>query len=220
MSNEKWPRNLFIVVTVICVAVFLFLTVDTLKQVQARSPELTEKVVAGKRLWQKNNCINCHTILGNGAYFAPDLTKVAQKRGEKWLVEFLKDPVAVMPGTVMKNIAMSEQEADEMAAFLEWVSKVDTNGWPPEPLGLGDSEDSSSGESVFQQAGCVSCHTTNGDGGTFGPDLSNVASERNNSWLKKYISNPKQINEQAKMPDSSLSGEELDAVVDYLNNLK
>jgi len=29
----------------------------------------------GKLTSQAKNCMNCHTLLGNGAYFAPDLTK-------------------------------------------------------------------------------------------------------------------------------------------------
>ena len=32
-------------------------------------------VELGKLTVQAKNCMNCHTLLGNGAYFAPDLTK-------------------------------------------------------------------------------------------------------------------------------------------------
>ena len=39
-------------------------------------------MVAGKHVWHRKNCINCHTLLGEGAYYAPDLTKIAQQRGE------------------------------------------------------------------------------------------------------------------------------------------
>ena len=42
--------------------------------------KLTEEEAAamvshGKLTVQAKNCMNCHTLLGNGAYFAPDLTK-------------------------------------------------------------------------------------------------------------------------------------------------
>src|SRR3990172_364701 len=42
--------------------------------------ELSEKeaealVTKGKLTTQAKNCMNCHTMLGNGAYYAPDLTK-------------------------------------------------------------------------------------------------------------------------------------------------
>ena len=43
-------------------------------------------------MWHRKNCINCHTLLGEGAYYAPDLTKIAQQRGAPYLRAFLADP--------------------------------------------------------------------------------------------------------------------------------
>src|SRR3970040_634466 len=53
----------------------------------------------GKLTVQAKNCMNCHTLLGNGAYFAPDLTKAwldpmwgtASER-EQQMVDFMLDP--------------------------------------------------------------------------------------------------------------------------------
>ena len=40
------------------------------------SEEEAEALVShGKMTVQAKNCMNCHTLLGNGAYYAPDLTK-------------------------------------------------------------------------------------------------------------------------------------------------
>jgi len=40
------------------------------------SKEEAEKLLhKGKLTSQAKNCMNCHTLLGNGAYYAPDLTK-------------------------------------------------------------------------------------------------------------------------------------------------
>jgi len=47
------------------------LTFDTMSTLDKRAPEITEKVNAGKMVWHKYDCIGCHTILGNGSYFAP-----------------------------------------------------------------------------------------------------------------------------------------------------
>ncbi len=41
--------------------------------------------VAGKRVFQAYNCMGCHTIVGNGAYFGPDLTKLYGHAGPAWL---------------------------------------------------------------------------------------------------------------------------------------
>jgi len=45
--------------------------------------------VQGKRVFQGYNCMGCHTLLGNGAYFGPDLTDVYEQAGPAWLEAFL-----------------------------------------------------------------------------------------------------------------------------------
>lgn len=45
--------------------------------------------VAGKRVFQAYNCMGCHTLLGNGAYFGPDLTNIYEQAGPAWLAAFL-----------------------------------------------------------------------------------------------------------------------------------
>ena len=45
--------------------------------------------VAGKRVFQAYNCMGCHTIVGNGAYLGPDLTKLYDHTGPAWLAAFL-----------------------------------------------------------------------------------------------------------------------------------
>lgn len=43
----------------------------------------------GKRAFQAYNCMGCHTIVGNGAYFAPDLTFAYREAGPAWLAAFV-----------------------------------------------------------------------------------------------------------------------------------
>lgn len=45
--------------------------------------------VDGKRVFQAYNCMGCHTIVGNGAYFGPDLTNTYESAGPAWLAAFL-----------------------------------------------------------------------------------------------------------------------------------
>ena len=61
-------------------------------------------VTLGKLTVQAKNCMNCHTLLGNGAYYAPDLTKawldpawVNEDVREDLMVAFLMDPAANAP---------------------------------------------------------------------------------------------------------------------------
>lgn len=98
-------------------------------------------VTLGKTTVQAKNCMNCHTLLGNGAYYAPDLTKawldqgwVAEAVREDLMVAFLLDPEANARtfGTnrKMPNLNITEEEARGIVAFLKWMSSIDTNGFP------------------------------------------------------------------------------------------
>lgn len=104
----------------------------------------------GKLTVQAKNCMNCHTLLGNGAYFAPDLTKAWLDPGwgnedarEMLMQMFLVNPnlYARTYGSNrrMPNLGITEDEARGVIAFLKWMSAIDTNGFPAnfEPLPQG-----------------------------------------------------------------------------------
>ena len=84
MLTKKQARLFFIGGTVFFGGIFLLLTVDSLARIPERqnSELMTESVVRGKMIWESSNCMGCHTILGEGAYYAPELTKVVDRRGE------------------------------------------------------------------------------------------------------------------------------------------
>ncbi len=98
-------------------------------------------VELGKLTVQAKNCMNCHTLLGNGAYYAPDLTKswldpgwVHEDVREQLMVQFLMDPEGNArtfgTGRRMPNLNITEEEARGIVAFLKWMSSIDTNGFP------------------------------------------------------------------------------------------
>ncbi|MGJ0431420.1 c-type cytochrome [Methylobacter sp.] len=108
---------------------------------QLTEQEAEELVDLGKKTAQTRNCMNCHTILGNGAYFAPDLTKAWLDQGwlskdlrEDLMVKFLMDPEnnarTFGSNRKMPNLGITEQEARGLVAFLKWMSSIDTNGFP------------------------------------------------------------------------------------------
>ena len=95
----------------------------------------------GKLTVQAKNCMNCHTLYGNGAYYAPDLTKAWLDPGwgneesrETLMLMFLTDPVANArtygTGRRMPDLGITDDEARGIVAFLKWMSAVDTNGFP------------------------------------------------------------------------------------------
>lgn len=103
--------------------------------------EAEQLVMLGKKTVQAKNCMNCHTLLGNGAYYAPDLTKAWLDKGwvnkemrEDMMVKFLQDPEknarTFGSNRKMPNLDITEQEAKGVVAFLKWMSSIDTNGFP------------------------------------------------------------------------------------------
>jgi nitric oxide reductase subunit C len=97
-------------------------------------------VKLGKLTTQAKNCMNCHTLLGNGAYYAPDLTKAwldtywgTKEVREEQMVEFIKDPSDKLhnnEGRRMPKLGITDEEARGVVAFLKWMSSIDTNGFP------------------------------------------------------------------------------------------
>ncbi|MCB1735047.1 MAG: cytochrome c [Gammaproteobacteria bacterium] len=109
---------------------------------KAVSEEDAEALVSlGKKTVQAKNCMNCHTLLGNGAYFAPDLTKAwldpswgNEAARESLMLAFLLDPPGNArtfgSGRKMPNLGITDEEAHGVIAFLKWMSSIDTNGFP------------------------------------------------------------------------------------------
>ena len=78
--------------------------------------------------------MGCHTILGEGAYYAPELTKVYERRGPAFIKAMLRDPEAMYPGQRrMVKYDFTDEEMEAMVAFLKWIGEMDLNGFPPEP---------------------------------------------------------------------------------------
>ena len=83
--TKAMARNIFFGGSVFFLLLFLALTFDTSSALPDRDnrANITGKVAMGKKLWEENNCIGCHTLLGEGAYFAPELGNAYTRYGGK-----------------------------------------------------------------------------------------------------------------------------------------
>ncbi|HEX2875986.1 MAG TPA: c-type cytochrome [Polyangiaceae bacterium] len=138
--NKRQSRIFAIACTAIASALFLGLTIDSHAQFGklTNAQSITAEVDLGNKVWHDNNCINCHTLFGEGAYYAPDLTKITKLRGEAYLKAYLRDPSKFYDEQkhrrLMPRQDLSEADISGLIAFLDWVSNVDNQGWPPRPL--------------------------------------------------------------------------------------
>ena len=127
MLTKQQAKIFFLVGTFVTFAIFIGLTIYSLQQVQTKIPE---DVARGKHIWEKNNCMGCHTIMGEGAYYAPELTNVIERRGEPYVRAVLQTKNPWQPnGRQMVAYGMNEQDANDMIAFFKWISNLDLNGF-------------------------------------------------------------------------------------------
>jgi len=226
--NKGALRIGFIVGVLVFSVAFVALTMDTLSQVPTRTKEqnLSPQVVAGKQAWQRHDCIGCHTILGNGAYYGPDLTKVAKTRDLAFLRTWLKNPGGQMP-----NQRLTDQEVDDLVAFLSWVAEIDTNDWPPVPLGATPAAPAratpvlaqnlvAQGAAFFQSKGCATCHGRQGEGTALAPGLKDAATRYDTAYLTRWLRDPASVKPGAAMPNLGLNEAEIEALIIYLQTLK
>jgi nitric oxide reductase subunit C len=139
MLSKKQARAFFLGGTLVTFLVFIGLTIFSFSKEndQTNHENLTAEVVRGKEIWESNNCMGCHTILGEGAYYAPELTKVVDRlnirydgNGEEVIKSILMSPSPWQPsGRKMVAYGMTEQEASDVVAFFNWIGKIDLNGF-------------------------------------------------------------------------------------------
>ncbi len=114
--------------------------------------------------------------------------------------------------------------AQPASAFHAWLARMG------KPAATPTSAPARSGEHLFMNAQCESCHYIAGTpaNGTVGPDLTHVASRTTLAagtipntprWLAAWIRNPQAIKPGDRMPDLGLSQGEISVLVAYLEGL-
>lgn len=143
--TKGMARNIYYGGGVFFFLLLVGLTFDTMLELPKRDhrENITEEVANGKHLWEKNNCIGCHSLMGEGAYFAPELANVFDRYGdgdEAQFETFLQSWMAIQPLNVpgrrqMPQFNLTQEQVHDIAQFLIWTSRIDDNGWPPNKQG-------------------------------------------------------------------------------------
>jgi cytochrome c oxidase subunit 2 len=99
-------------------------------QKQIQPAHITDPVSEGRRIFETTACINCHTVAGTAAdgRFGPDLTHImsrdtiasgAAPNTPENLRLWIRNPAAIKPGCKMPPMALSDQEVNAIASYLE-----------------------------------------------------------------------------------------------------
>ncbi|MFZ5799103.1 MAG: c-type cytochrome [Desulfobulbaceae bacterium] len=232
--TKKAAFHIFLWGTLSSAVLFLWLTWDTHRQVAVLSnaDKLSAQVIAGKRTFEKYNCNDCHTILGFGGYYAPDLTKVVKRLGSEGVAYRIRSPEKAFAGSKRKMAQqhVSDEEIGQLVAFFTWVGEIDNGDWPPQDSDKRFSRSErrllattslSPGAAVIHAAGCLNCHSLRGEGDSDGPPLDTVGRNYSEEELEHYIKNPQEVDPSSAMPpQSQLSERELEEVAKFLSQLQ
>ena len=139
--TKTMARNIFYGGSVFFFLLLIVLTFDTHQAIKTTDNRdaINDTVSMGKLLWEENDCIGCHTLLGEGAYFAPELANVYQRfggdaGGKEAIIGFIKGrPVDGVPGRrSMPQFNFDDEQLNAIAEFLKYVSGIKTaRNWPP-----------------------------------------------------------------------------------------
>jgi nitric oxide reductase subunit C len=134
--SEKAARWIFWVGTLVSLVLLVALTVDTHSRFAAltHADRIDAQVVAGKHVLEDRNCNDCHTILGFGSYYAPDLTRAYSRLGDAGIRRPLESPEVVFARSFRKmpQQRLSAQQITDITAYLRWISNIENHDWPPQ----------------------------------------------------------------------------------------
>ena len=87
--------------------------------------EMATNIFQGAYATYKNNCLRCHLVDGAGKDGGQDLTRVADKHGDrKWLMQNLLNPEQFSPETTMPRFDhLSKTELNQIVDYLMTLRK-------------------------------------------------------------------------------------------------
>lgn len=220
-----------------------------------KAPAKTAESISGQRQFQKYNCATCHSVESQGGCIAPPFDGIGARRSKDFiLARITRDGRAIKQfeklypqGELFEHPRIPALQAKEIAAYLMTIPdpafgfrvtphrlsstvKIDGNQTLPieKPAAKASKSDIASGREVFNQRGCIACHSIGSFGGHFAPRLDGISSRHDRSYVSNRItaaefyaqSNPDEYGERGTvMLPSGLTKEQIQKVTSYLMSL-
>lgn len=177
--------------------------------------------------------------------FAPDLSYVGSKSNHEWLYSWVRDPKKHWPHTKMPALKLTRQDTADVAAYLMTLTKDEPYPQPPvfNPGSEKEVEElSRKGHELIKWYGCYGCHdirgfeksvkvgaelTAFGSKPTarldFGDAITDHHDQNWHNWTKLKLEDPRAFKTdkiKLKMPDFSLNGREVEALMVFLKSMQ
>ncbi len=154
---------------------------------RAQSPQVPETnpftsnadIQQGAALFQ-THCSYCHGSFGEGGRGA-DLTAGIYRRGGRDPELYTSIRYGI-PGSEMGPVRVTDDEVWKLVAY---VKSLGSQGLLEKAPG-----DPAAGRQVYEKNGCVSCHRIDKDGGSLGPDLTDIGRRRGLKFLAESLVKP------------------------------
>lgn len=188
-----------------------------------QAPQLSK----GNKLIADFGCQGCHVlpINLNLGKVGPGLNNIAKKTSPEWIADWLKQPEKFAPNTRMPNFYLTDEQTNDITAYLLSVSKESDFKTAYKYDGSGNS---SKGKSLVADIGCMACHAIDDwksknrikEGTAFGADLNRSGNKLNADWLMDWLINPKHYDPETNMPSMRLTTQEAKDITAYLMSKK
>lgn len=201
----------------------------------------------GERLFYKNQCMTCHLTRGAGGCLGPPLDGIGSRRNAAFILSRITNDsrsvaefAALYGCELMPHPRLASADANAVTSFLMTLPepvtgfsyfphKTEPAGAVIEPASPKSTLLSSiaKGKKVYSDAGCASCHSIGGLGGTFAPALDNVGATSSRQEIVSFVSKANLLTtEQGEyagrgnpMPPSGLSKDDVENIASFLMSL-
>jgi mono/diheme cytochrome c family protein len=126
-------------------------------------------------------------------------------------------PASVTPGSAMPPQKLAEADLEAITLFMLSQTGESAPGYYASMKVIASS---GQGQRLFQQKGCIGCHSVGGKGGAIGPALDDVGLRRTPEWMVMHFREPQAVTPGTVMPKFGFTETEARALTDFLLHLR
>jgi sulfur oxidation c-type cytochrome SoxX len=184
---------------------------------QATDNPAAPELARGEQVFEQSGCRGCHKLNGVGGIIGPELDKVGARRSPDWLKRHFLSPAGVTPGSAMPPQKFSEPDLEAITLFMLSQTGESVPGYYASMKVIPSAGE---GRRLFEDKGCIACHSIAGKGGTIGPALDDVGLRRTPEWIIQHFRNPQAVSPGTVMPRFGFTEAEARALTEFLLHLR